>query len=201
MRNNNSLTVDEKASPVDKRWHERISQDMSASSGESKENSPVRRHLDFKAEGKSATDDESSNILDEPEVSAKEGATISGGYEQVYTILKSTEVGQQSNEVLFRCGNWCYRGHVQFGDLKLETGDIPAIIPCLQRQQSSLRYFCKANDIPATSPFHNPVDLYNVAREFCATEIVSDRMCRELQKWSAMYPWVEDEKGNYFELN
>ena len=192
-----------KSFPVTERHVEHMSDNISISSAESKTDSPVRRHLDFKAEGKSPSDE--SNFLEEPEVSAKEGATISGGYEQVYTILKSTEsslsTGKQSNEVLFRCGNWCYRGHVQFGDLKLETGDIPAIIPCLQRQQSTLRYFCKANDIPTISPFHDPVNLFNVAREFCATEIVSDRMTHELQKWSITYPWIEDDHGKYFELS
>ena len=90
---------------------------------------------------------------------------------------------------------------LQFNDLKLEVSDIPVIIPCLQRQQSSLRYYCKANSIPASSCFHDPLELFNAAREFCASEIVSDRMSREFEKWSALFPWIENEVGNYFELS
>lgn len=51
---------------------------------------------------------------------------------------------ENHHEVLFRCGNWCYKGLVQFNDLKINLEDVPIVIPTLQRQQGSLRYFCTA---------------------------------------------------------
>jgi hypothetical protein len=68
------------------------------------------------------------------------------GYNQTYIILNrqasSSEIEASSNEVLFRCGNWCYRGLVQFNELKLVLKEIPIIIPALQKQQGALRYYC-----------------------------------------------------------
>jgi len=66
-------------------------------------------------------------------------------YEQLYIILKEKPIDQEAkraegNEVLFRCGNWCYRGMVQFNNMQLKLSELPLIIPTLQRQQSNLRY-------------------------------------------------------------
>jgi hypothetical protein len=77
-------------------------------------------------------------------------ASISGGYEQIYVILKNSNSStdyksEQINEALFRCGNWCYRGMVQFNGLKMTPADIPMIIPTLQKQQGALRYYCNSN--------------------------------------------------------
>jgi hypothetical protein len=48
----------------------------------------------------------------------------------------------EADEVFFRCGNWCYKGLIQFGSLKVGVEDLPVLIPTLQRQQGSLRYYC-----------------------------------------------------------
>lgn len=67
------------------------------------------------------------------------------GYNQTYIVFsqdKDDERRTEGNEVLFRCGNWCYRGLVQFNGLKLCTEEIPVIVPALQKQQGSLRYYC-----------------------------------------------------------
>ena len=45
-------------------------------------------------------------------------------------------------------GNWAYRGKIQFDGLKISTQDLPVIIPILQKQQGSLRYFCNAGAVP-----------------------------------------------------
>ena len=71
-------------------------------------------------------------------------------YNQTYAVLKSTNsdskfVDDESREVFFRCGNWCYLGTIQFNNLKICTSDLPIVIPLLQRQQGSLRYYCNAN--------------------------------------------------------
>jgi len=75
----------------------------------------------------------------------------SGGYNQTYIVMKKkgddgdSKFAADGHEVFFRCGNWCYKGRIQFNGLKISTGDLPVIIPTLQKQQGSLRYFCNAN--------------------------------------------------------
>ena len=48
------------------------------------------------------------------------------------------------HRVLFRCGNWCYTGHVAFDKRRIALSDIPRAIPMLQRQQNRLHYYCNA---------------------------------------------------------
>ena len=91
-----------------------------------------------------------------PSASEASNDSLRHGYNQTYVILKndrSTREAKDSeeaegsggpNEVFFRCGNWCYKGGVDFMGLDLGLHGLPALIPCLQRQQSSLRYFCTA---------------------------------------------------------
>ena len=73
------------------------------------------------------------------------------GYNQTYVILKDGAAGKDTKrssdglEVLFRCGNWCYMGRIQFGNLVMGLTDLPVIIPTLQKQQGSLRYYCNAS--------------------------------------------------------
>jgi hypothetical protein len=82
-----------------------------------------------------------------PAPSAK---SLDEGYNQTYIIMKNgSNVEEKSagddNEVFFRCGNWCYKGVIQFNGLKIGTADLPILIPTLQRQQGSLRYYCNSN--------------------------------------------------------
>jgi len=95
---------------------------------------------------------DSKNLEDEKgteKPSAKQ-ALLSGGYNQIYAILKSNEENVDSksvesvNEVFFRCGNWCYKGNVQFNGINMGLSDLPVIIPTLQRQQGSLRFYCNS---------------------------------------------------------
>ena len=84
-----------------------------------------------------------------PKPSAK---TLDDGYNQTYVILKNkSEEEKKSDEdhdVFFRCGNWCYMGQIQFNGLKIGTSDLCHLIPTLQRQQGSLRYYCNSMNIP-----------------------------------------------------
>lgn len=68
------------------------------------------------------------------------------GYNQTYIIMANTDTKKQQddNDVLFRCGNWCYKGKVQFSGLRFCPTDVPVLVPTLQRQQGSLRYYCNA---------------------------------------------------------
>ena len=39
--------------------------------------------------------------------------------------------------MFFRCGNWCYKGRIQFNGLNISTADLPILIPALQKQQGN----------------------------------------------------------------
>lgn len=85
-------------------------------------------------------------------------SVLNEGYNQTYLIFppdhtpSDEEKGSGSSssgvsnqrDVFFRCGNWCYRGPIDFNGARVGTADLPVLIPTLQRQQSSLRYFCNA---------------------------------------------------------
>ncbi len=43
--------------------------------------------------------------------------------------------GSYSRRALFRFGNWCYEGEVDFGVDALHLGDVPDVLPALQKQQ------------------------------------------------------------------
>lgn len=93
-------------------------------------------------ESKSAAND------DDPPSAAK---AVIEGYNQTYLIMKNNEdneskanASSDGHEVFFRCGNWCYSGRIQFGSLTLSTAQLPVIIPTLQKQQGSLRYYCNS---------------------------------------------------------
>ena len=71
------------------------------------------------------------------------------GYNQTYIIMSRSSDNESklyadAHEVFFRCGNWCYKGFIQFGGLALSVADLPTLIPTLQRQQGSLRYYCNS---------------------------------------------------------
>ncbi len=84
--------------------------------------------------------------------------SLQDGYNQTYVIFKKENNSSGSeppqacsktsedefHEVFFRCGNWCYRGPIEFPGMDINVSDLPIIIPTLQRQQGSLRYYCTA---------------------------------------------------------
>merc|ERR1711991_978102 len=109
----------------------------------------------------------------EVDAPSAKSVAINGGYEQTYVILKNDDGSgnasqakgseEATNEVLFRCGNWCYRGKVQFNGLRMETQDIPVIIPTLQKQQGTLRYYCNSNNVPKASDYAKPLEFFKEA--------------------------------------
>lgn len=129
-----------------------------------------------------------------------------GGYSQTYVIMKrhndmDSKTSSDGHEVFFRCGNWCYLGQVQFGNLSVGVADLPVIIPTLQKQQGSLRYYCNSNSIPKTSAFALPIKFLNEAAEFFASEMISDHISNELRKMSDIYSWIDDDNSStYFEF-
>merc|ERR1719502_2502891 len=79
------------------------------------------------------------------------------------------------HRVLFRCGNWCYTGHVAFDKRRIVLSDIPRAIPMLQRQQNRLHYYCNAKSVP--------LDTMSDAQAFAGAELASEHVEAELAKW------------------
>jgi hypothetical protein len=78
-------------------------------------------------------------------------ASIKEGYNQTYVIMNRSDAeetkrnfGYTEHDVFFRCGNWCYKGPIDFMGLNLGLHQLPVVIPTLQRQQQALKYFCLA---------------------------------------------------------
>ena len=133
------------------------------------------------------------------------------GYTQTYFIWKDKEApsldrdgdgkdateDQCEHEVLFRCGNWCYTGHVVLNrDISLT--DMPLVIPLLQRQQSRLHYYCNADMVPAQSNFSKPMRLVYDAADYASAALSSDPVQSELAKWAEVHDWMEDAASTFF---
>ena len=56
------------------------------------------------------------------------------GYHQTYFVRKPSRTTTR-RKVFVRCGNWCYDGEVDLGQVSLVLSDIPMAIPILQAQQ------------------------------------------------------------------
>ena len=131
-----------------------------------------------------------------------------GAYTQVYVVMKATngdnktnDLDNLDNEVFFRCGNWCYTGMVQFPGMEMTIAELPAIIPSLQKQQSSLRYYCTATTVPSSSDFAVPIQFHLDAAEFFADEMMSEEVEGELRKMAQIFPWIDaDGAQTYFEM-
>jgi hypothetical protein len=139
--------------------------------------------------------------------------SISGeGYNQTYIILKHDKIervpgakaaadSDSVHDVFFRCGNWCYRGPIQFNGMQLGTADLPIIIPNIATQQGSLTYFCNSKSVPKHTIFYDQLQFVNQAIDFLGSEISSDRVDAELRKMSSAFPWIDDPSAKmYFEL-
>lgn len=132
--------------------------------------------------------------------------STAGGYSQVYVIhspekeAKDADPGD-TREVLFRCGNWAYRGKIQFNGLKISTPELPLLIPILQKQQGSLRYFCNAATVPENSDYYQPLEFLTDSADFFATEMIQDTLQDEMRDMANKFPWIdEDGSATYFEM-
>lgn len=144
--------------------------------------------------------------MDDDTPSAKMLSTA-GGYSQVYMIhsrdLDSKGSDEEAFEVLFRCGNWAYRGNIQIGGaINLTTTDLPLLIPVLQKQQGSLRYYCNASAVPLECDYYLPLRFLEDAVDFFAVEMISESVGAELQKMANVFDWIDEDGANtYFEMD
>lgn len=135
-------------------------------------------------------------------------SVLNEGYNQTYVIFPPSDNDEEKNvsnsstrDVFFRCGNWCYRGPIDFNGVTVGTSDLPVLIPTLQRQQSNLRYYCNATSMKIHNDINEPLDFLQKACEFVAEEVTSSHVDDELRKWSSVFPWIDDDKATtYFEL-
>ena len=141
-----------------------------------------------------------------PKPSAK---ALDDGYNQTYIIMKNENENENAeeknsdhdNDVFFRCGNWCYKGQIQFNGLKLGTSDLTLLIPTLQKQQGSLQYYCSSLNVPTSSVFSEPLKFLRKATEFVASEMTSVTIEKELKKMANVFPWIDaDGAATYFEM-
>ena len=144
--------------------------------------------------------------MDDETPSAKALST-SGGYSQIYVIHAADMDAKEADpadtrEVLFRCGNWAYRGKIQFNGLKISSPDLPLLIPVLQKQQGSLRYFCNASTVPENSDYFMPLQFLSDSVDFFATEMIQDSLQDELRDMAKIFPWVDDDNSStFFEMD
>ena len=105
----------------------------------SKRHSSILNH-DFETRSRGVSISEAKVSNEEEGTEAKTSAptmktlqSMTGGaYNQAYLIMKARD-GADSREVFFRCGNWCYRGDIEFFDLSIGVAELPTLIPTLQR--------------------------------------------------------------------
>jgi len=174
-----------------------------------KEESKDPSILDEVSEAKESSEPKSPS---KPEAGETPPSGMLLGYTQTYLVRKNNQGGAGSSdsegkdsddvgeyEVLFRCGNWCYTGHVMLKH-EITLSDTPLIIPVLQRQQSRLHYYCNADGIPPQSNFSRPIDLVYEASDYAAATLASDNVNKELSAWANIHSWVEDTAGTFFEM-
>lgn len=125
-------------------------------------------------------------------------------YSQTYIILdnKKKAEGYEGNECLFKCGQWCYRGVVQFNGLKVILKELPVLIAALQKQQGTLRYYCNSSAVPQDSYFAKPMQFCTEAANFFGAQMSSQETEEELEKLSRELPGINDDAAvTFFELS
>ena len=93
--------------------------------------------------------------------------------QQIYLVRhpKHLDTGSTAREVLFRFGNWCYGGEVALGVDALHLGDVPDLLPALQRQQGRLQYLYEAKAVPVASPFRGALKAFLSAVRFAQVRL------------------------------
>ncbi len=128
-------------------------------------------------------------------------ADMSGdGYMQIYAVMRPTG-GTSSRAALFRYGGWVYTGKVDFGLPALHLGDIPEMLPALQRQQGRLEYTCDVGAFPVESAFFPVVRQYMAAVSFLHDEMIAVQDTLAEMAEVGITSWIDaDWAASFFEL-
>lgn len=91
-----------------------------------------------------------ADVDDAPEASeAHDVGRHLKGYNQTYVLYKQAPHSGPSpfRSVFFRCGNFCYTGHLDTGTTSPSLASLPSIVPTLQTQQTKLAYVGVIDDL------------------------------------------------------
>ena len=162
-------------------------------------------------EGKEGDNDDAADMFDGPTADL----TGTSGYTQVYlvmtpaptaprTLLPSTDgdISLISRKALFRYGSWVYAGDVDFPVESLKLGDVPFVLPALQKQQGRLAFVSEANAFPLAHPLADTLSQFMGAVALLTAEMedVQDAVA-ELAEQS-VNAWINEEwAASFFELS
>lgn len=143
---------------------------------------------------------------------------VSGGngYTQVYIVMQPIPDGPRSpmqslhghtgvltpRAALFRFGSWVYGGQVDFPVPTLRLGDVPYVLPALQKQQGKLGFISEATSFPSGHP------LCTVISDFMAAVGILRQEMEDAQEEVAalaehsVNAWIDaDWAASFFELS
>lgn len=126
------------------------------------------------------------------------------GYNQTYIVRKQAPHSNPSTrrETFFRCGNYCYQANLDLGYKKCLLGNVPQIIPVLQKQQPKLTYLHEIEHALSTpsSPFHQEVCELETANQFIQEQLglVEDLLTEAISEHKYLAEWI---KGNWQKAN
>ena len=163
--------------------------------------------------------DDGDNKDDEGMGLVEDGPTIdvtgASGYTQVYlvmtpapnvqrTVLPSIEgdISLVPRKALFRYGSWVYAGDVDFPVESLKLGDVPFVLPALQKQQGRLAFVSEASSFPLTHPLADTLRQFMGAVALLTAEMedAQDQVA-ELAEQS-VNAWINEEwAASFFELS
>ncbi len=128
------------------------------------------------------------------------------GYVQVYMVMRPRGGGggggsSTRREALFRFGSWVYAGQVDLGVPRLHLGDVPDVLPALQRQQGLLGFLCEAASFPAEHPLTGAVHQFMSAVAFLEKEMVAAEPILSKLAEEGVTSWIDAEwAASFFEL-
>lgn len=125
------------------------------------------------------------------------------GYTQTYIVMRprNLKAGSTIRNVFFRFGGWCYSGQVDLGVQELRLGDVPEVLPALQRQQSNLAFTCETSAVPTTSKYAPILVATKRAMAFFESEIVASESYLSKMAELGITAWIEEDWGAaFFEL-
>jgi|EP00945_MAST-04E_sp_MAST-4E-sp1_P005540 hypothetical protein len=103
------------------------------------------------------------------------------GYHQTYVVRKPSR-STTRRSVFVRCGNWCYDGEVDLGQISMALSDIPMAIPILQAQQSSLRYVNEFSRLKKGNSFRRALLHLTRAAAFIEEQASTPEAIRSLEQ-------------------
>lgn len=156
-------------------------------------------------------------FYDEEEEEAVAQATKSGvvdisggdGYTQVYVCMRpaggvttaTSRNGLVPRSCIFRFGDWVYAGVADFPVDELGLGDVPYVLPAMQKQQGRLGFLCEATSFPVDSPATATMSSFMAAVAMLKQEMTDSQEDVAALASNAMTAWIDEEwSASFFEL-